>query len=116
MRLEVHPVERYQEAGVHFEASCSVHELALDVVVVCFLVVRDEADVLVKFAKLRRKNIGWKQLFGLNFELVVHHFLKAFLVGLVTPRKLAETEVGKEVKQRLNVVLLEVFFVWQVGC
>ena len=112
----LHPIQRYHQSRIHLEPVGRRQQLSFDVVVVCFLVIRYEPDVLKQLAELRWENAGWKQLLWLDFILVVHHLFKAFLVGFVSPWELSETEVAQKKQQRLDVVLFEVLLVWQVGC
>jgi hypothetical protein len=112
--LATHPVEGNQETTVNLDLLSSVEQLPFYVIIVSFLVIGDIPNVLVEFGVLWWKLIGWKQLFWLDLELVVHHLFKTFLVGLVAPWQLAKAEVAEEEQQRLNIVLFQILLVWQV--
>lgn len=60
-------------------------ELALNISEVCLLVVRNRSDVVKEPSKLWRKDIRWKQFFGFDLILVLHHLFEALLIGLVPP-------------------------------
>ena len=71
-----------------------MEELALNIVKVNLLVIRKVPDVFKELRVLWRKNTRWKELLWLNLILIVHHFLKAFLICLVPPWKLSNSKVA----------------------
>jgi hypothetical protein len=93
-RSPVHPVKRYQERWVNFGLLYCLEEFALNVVEVNLLIIRDVSDVFEELRVLWRKHTWWKEFLWLNLVLIVHHFLKAFLICLVPPRKLSNPKVA----------------------
>lgn len=82
---------------------------------VSLLVIRNLPYVFKKLTELRWEDLRRKELLGLDLELVLHHLLQAILISFVAPWKLADAEVAEQEEERLDVVLLEVLFVWEMG-
>lgn len=93
----MHPVQRNLKTGVNLPRSSRSEELTVDVVKVGFLVVRNISYVLIELAEVWRKDTWREQFFGLDVVLVVHHFLKPFLISLVPPWKLSNSKVTEQV-------------------
>ena len=92
----VHPVEGNQKGGINFSHLRCLDKLTFHIGEIGFFVIRNGSDILKQFSKLWRKDVGWKQFLRLNFILVLHHLLEAFLVGLVPPWKLTNSEIAEQ--------------------